>query len=624
MVWTGEVIGLMSKQYGWAGKILRIDLTTKRYSIQTIDPYKEFIGAKGINQYILFDEVPVRCDPYDPANIIAIGAGPLVGTLAPGACRTSIDTKNAITGGTSSSSCGGFFASELKFAGYDNVVITGKLDKLGYIFITNDQVKFVDATDYKGLTTWETERRIREELGDKNIRVLSIGIAGENLLRTSCIITDNGRAAAKGGTGGVMGSKNLKAIAVRGTGSIFVSSDNYLKEISHFYQKLRVPGIDRLRLGGTHYGSFEPANDNSSMPVRNNQEEYWDHEKVHMMSQKRINQLGYEKLRFSCAACPIYCSHFYNIGDFRCEGFENTNAMALGPKIGISSPEAVIRLHGFCNAHGIDSDCAGTEIAWAMELFEKGIINESDTAGLKLSWGDYSAAAELLDQIVNKRDFGAVFCDGIKKAAETIGRGSIYYAEHIKGQDVYEPMRAKIAWGFGISVAPKGGGHCEGAAVTEGYLTEEQGIRYFGIPTAGDRTTYEGKAELVKWHEQYSASINCVGMCYLTSMWACLDAFSPDDYARMLEITTGKHISAAQLMQVGLKVHNIEKAFNVLHTDLGRADDFPPDRYFVEELSTGPMKGAKFDRDSWDRMLSRYYHIHGWDNQGVPKSETLI
>lgn len=616
----------MKPNYGWTGKILRVNLTTGKIEIEPTDNYKFLIGGKGINQFILFNEVPVNCNPYDPQNIIAIGAGPLVGTLAPGACRTSIDTKNALTGGTSSSNCGGHFAPELKFAGFDHIIITGRLDRLGYLFIHNSKVEIRNAEKYRGLTTWETEKRIREELKDPDIKVLSIGPAGENLLRTACIITDNGRAAAKGGTGGIMGSKNLKAIAVRGTQPVYVKDDNnYLKNIKSFYNKLSGPGIKMLRDGGTHYAYFESSNNVSSMPVKNNQEEYWSPDKIKRISQETINNLGYEKLRLSCFGCPIYCSHFYDIGSFKCEGFEATNAMGLGSKLDIAEPEAIIKLHGLCNSYGIDSDCAATEIAWAMELFDRGVIDEKDTDGLVLKWGDAEAAIELLNKIVFKQGFGNLFSNGIKKAAEKLGRGSIYYASHTKGEDLYESIRAQKGWALGIVVAPKGGGHCEGAPVSEGMnLSEEKSLELFGVATAGNPRTYEGKPELVKWHEQYSAAINCLGMCYYTSYWACLDAFSPDDYAKLFQLTTGVSMSGDEFMRIGLKVHNIEKAFNTLHAGFTKKDDFPPERYLNEELSVGPMKGEKLDKEKWSKALDRYYEIHGWDiKSGWQKRETL-
>jgi len=615
----------MNSIYGWTGKILIINLTEKKYKIEDTCQYKDLIGGKGINQLFLFNNIPVNCDAFDPENAIVIGAGPLVGTLSPTACRLSIDTKNALTGGTSSSNCGGHFAAELKYSGFDNVVINGKSDKLCYIFINNGKVIFKDARKYKGLTTWETEKKIRRDLNDERIKVISIGPAGENLLRTAAIVTENGRVAGKGGVGGVIGSKNIKAIAVRGNQSILVHDKNYIKKIVKFYHKLSGKDFDALRLGGTHGAIFEPANNRSAMPVRNNQEEYWDPEKTKKVSQEIINKLGFEKLRIACFGCPLYCSHFYDIGDFKCEGFENTNAMALGPKMDIDDPRAIIKLHGLSNAYGIDTDCVGTEIAWAMELFERGIIDERDTDGLILNWGNYRSALKLLERIVYKKGFGALFADGIKVAAEKIGRNSIYYASHIKGEDVYEPMRAKVAWGMGIALAPKGGGHCEGAPVTEGLgLSEKESMKRYGVKTAGKPFTYDGKPELIKWHEQFSAAINSLGMCYLASMWTFAEGFSPKDYAELFSITTGEKLTEEQFLDIGLKVHNIEKSFNVLHTNFSKKDDFPPDRYFEEELNVGPCKGKKLDREKWSQAITHYYKIHGWDpNTGIPKEDTL-
>lgn len=615
----------MADTFGWVGKMALIDLTSKSCELLATTDYKKFIGGKGINQYLLLKNVSPGVDAHSPENMLLIGAGPLVGTLAPAGCRTSIDTINALTGGTASANCGGFFASELKYAGFDHLLIVGKASKPVYLFIHDGMVEFRDAKPLRGLSTWETESYIRSELNDVKVRVLSIGPAGENLLSTACIITENGRAAAKGGTGSVMGSKNLKAIAARGCGPIHVKDPDYLTRILTYHRQLKGPGITALQTGGTHNAYFESSNNASSMPVRNNQEEYWAPEKLLKVRQDTINALGYEKLRFSCHACPIYCSHFYDTGNFRCEGFEATNAMGLGAKLDITDPAGIIRLTGLCNAWGIDTDCVGTEIAWAMELFQRGIISEADTDGLSLEWGNVASAETLLSMIVEKRGFGEIFSDGVKVASERLGRGSDYYAAHTKGEDLYESIRAQKGWALGISVAPKGGGHCEGAPVTEGMgLSSEKSQELFGIRTAGMPLVYEDKAKLIRWHEAYSAAINALGMCYYTSFWGCLDAFSPDDYAELYEMTTGEALSGDEFMETGLRIHNVEKAFNTIHRGFTKKDDYPPRRYFEESLNDGPRKGERLDAQEWSDALSHYYELHGWNTDtGWQKREVL-
>ena len=606
----------------WAGRILRVDLTRGEISEQpTSDYIPLFIGGRGIGQWILLQEVEPGTDPYAPENVLTFNAGALVGTLAPCSGRLSVDTKNPLTGGVCSSNAGGHFAPELKYAGFDSVVITGQSSRPIYLWIHDGQAELRDASDLWGLDTWETEKVLRRELGDPEVRVALIGPAGENLVRGACLIADRARAAGRGGSGAVMGAKRLKAIAVRGHGELVPADQGaFLAHTRACYHKLMSSDIIKVyRAGGSmRFAGAGGPDGNFPQAVRNYQDSYWPLEKSRRIYEPALKE-GYERRKLGCFNCPISCSHFYAVEEgpyagSAGEGFEINSARAFGSNMDIDYPPAIIEAHNYCSRMGLDVDMAGACLAFAFEAYERGDLSREECNGLELTWGNHQAAVELLRAIVERRGIGDLLAEGVKRASERLGRGSQEYALQVKGADLNEAsMRPMKAWALGIILSTHGGGHLDGSPGAWAWRGQEELARsYFGNPRPGAAGEYHDQANVVIWFENYKAVIDMLGICYFTSMWIDALALSPDDYAALLSAGSGVAYDADELMLVGRRLHNVQKAFNTLHTGYSREDDVPPKR-LQEPAQTGPFKGERLDPDQWQTMLDEYYGANGWD-----------
>ena len=609
--------------YSFAGKILYVNLTTGKISTEPTARYAEkFLGGRGIDNWILYKQVKPWVSPLDPANKLIVGSGALVGTLAPCAARHSVDAKSPMTGGVGSGNSCGHFSAELKFAGYDHIVFEGRARKPVYLWINDSQVQIVDASHMWGMTVGETTAFIKGERGKEDIQVLCIGPAGENLVRCACIVTNRARAVGRCGLGAVMGTKNLKAVAVLGSGMIQVAHpDRFMEEVDKAWEKLgKSQSTERRRSWGTLWAG--PAlNDVGLFPVKNFQDDYMEPKdigKIHPEIYKEKYEIG----RLGYSSCPVSCSHVYHIEDgpyagLTCEGFESNDLWNFGGRLAIDYAPAIIKAHYLCNEYGLDQDNAAGSIAWAFECYQRGILTTHDTDGLKLEWGDHRVVMELLRRMAYREGIGDILAEGSQRASEIIGRGSETFAIHVKGQDSMEPMRASKGWALGCTVSTRGGGHTRGANLVELYqgLPREFYEKTWGISEAGDMLSYENKAKPVVYYERLQAVLDSLGICLLCSNWGGADQLSPDDLAGLYSAATGRELSGNELMMIGERIHNIEKAFNVLHAGFGRQDDYPPRRFMDEPIKSGPAQGELLLRDEWDKMLDEYYEIHGWDKE---------
>lgn len=620
--------------FGYTGKILQVDLTTGTTSIESTLKYaKEWLGQRGIGQRILYNELKTWITPYEPANIVTIETGPLTGTLAPTACRFSIASKNTFSGGVGTSNGGGHFGPELKFAGYDLIVVQGKAKRPVYLWIHDDHIDIKDATAIWGGTTWEADDLIKEDLGDEEIQIVSIGPAGENLVRGGAVIANRNRACGKCGMGAIWGSKNLKAIAVRGSGPVKVAQpERFMIAVDSAWKNLENSRIiQRLSKYGT-IGSFYGKNECNSIPYKNFQDTYIPKE-----SADRINpDLFMERYKIkdmACMACPIHCSNFYYIdhgpyAGFKTEGFQLNTVADYAGKLALSDPPGIIRVHALCNELGLDLDASAGAISWAFECFQRGIITEKDTDGLRLEWGDYGVVLELIRKIAYREDFGNVLAEGCKRAAEILGRNSEYYAIHVKGQDLYEEIRLPISWGLGACVATRAGGHTTGSpAVNLTMKMNEEvatvGRKVFGIDNI-DPDTYHDQAKLVVYFERQQEIVNSLGICMFAGTWFDPSQIGIPELAELYSAATGWETTADDLILASDRILNLEKAFNVLHANLGRKDDFPPERCLREGVTSGPYAGFKLIEKEWSKMLDEYYELRGWDPKtGLQTRECL-
>jgi len=619
---------VVGKIFAYAGKILRANLSTKKIFSEPTSKYAErFLGGRGINQWILFKETSPDIPALDPARPLIFGTGVLVGTAAPGACRYSVDSRNYLTGGVGSSNSGGHFGPELKFAGYDHITITGRSREPCYLWIDDGNVEIRNASHVWGETTWGTDDSIRKELGDDDIQLATIGPAGENLVRAACIINNGARAAGRCGLGSVMGSKHLKAIAVRGTGNIAVAKpEKFMKLVEELLERMnKDPYMEFFKPYGTMTVSQHDNDNWSGCPVRNFQDGYWEKSK-NIRCEELVKR--FSKGNLGCFSCPISCSHWLRIstGEFKGvsgEGFETNTINNFGYKLGIDNWPAIIKAHVLCSQYGLDVDNTAGPIAWAMECYQRGVLTKEDTGGLELEWGNYKVVLELIEKIAMREGIGDLLAEGSKRASDKIGRGSQKYAMHIKGQDLYETLRYRKGWALGVIVSPLGGGHLRGAAAFEGNIGPEDAEKYYGVRTAADRRTYEGKAKIVTWMENFKAVLDSVGICALLSWWKSPHLIGPEDIAKLLEAATGRRMDVRELLKIGERIHNVEKAINA-RVGMTRKDDRPPDRFFNEPIKSGPGKGERLEKDKFEKVLDEYYELRGWDKEtGLPTRSKL-
>jgi aldehyde:ferredoxin oxidoreductase len=607
----------------WAGRILRINLTSGTVQVQpTADYLGDALGGRGIGQWILFREVTPGTDALEPGNVMTFGAGPLAGTLAPAGSRLSIDTKNALTGGICMSNAGGHFAPELKYAGFDAIVVTGQAPRPVSLWVYDGGAELQPADDLWGLDVWQTESAIRRRTGDAATRVAAIGPAGERCIRGACVMVDRGRAAGRGGLGAVMGAKRLKAIAVRGTGGLRPAQpERFARAAEHVRQQmLASPYLALMREGGSmRLGGAGGPDGQGPQAVNNTRDEYWPPEKSRRISEPVLRE-AYEVRRLGCFNCPINCSHFYAVKEgpyagSAGEGFQVNTGRSFGSNLDIDHAPALIEAHNYCSRMGLDVDMAGSVLAWAFEAYERGHLSQDEANGMALHWGDHRAAIALLHDIVERRGLGDLLAEGTQRAAACLGRGSDAYAMHIKGGEINEGnLRQAMAWTLAVTMSTEGASHLDGAPSARTYREHlDVARRYFGVDWPGALTDYRNQAPVVIWHEHYKALIDMVGVCYFTSMWVDAFTYQPEDVAELMSAGTGREYSADELLRMGQRLHNVQKAFNTLHAGFTRQYDRPPCRLFKEAVQTGPSAGIAIDERGWEALVDEYYAIKGWD-----------
>jgi aldehyde:ferredoxin oxidoreductase len=621
----------MTDNFSLGGNILKVNLSSRQISQEATSDYSDrAMGGLGVNLLKLLEELKRGVSAFDPENVIAFGAGVLVGTIAPGASRTCVTSKNLFSGGLGSASAGGFFSSELKYAGFDNVVVKGKAKNPVYIYINDKDVSIEDASFLWGRSTFETEDLLREKIGDKNVRILSIGPAGENLSGSACVIVSRSRSASRCGLGAVMGSKNLKAIVVKGTGGIEVADpEGFMEACLEMTQRMQQTStVKKLFEYGTPV-SFEKWNAQSALPINNFQLTQMDLNISKNLHAENLKKRHIEK-SFSCFSCPIPCSNYNTIKDGPYAGrvgekIECQHLWDFGTKLGIDNLPAILEASRVCTELGLDINNATGAISWAFECFQRGILTEKDTDGLQLNWSNAEVIIKLLRKIAFREGFGDLLAKGSLEAAKIIGRGSEKYCMQIKGQELAEELRAFKGWALGVTVSERGTGHTMGAPLTERMdISASLSKKLFGVSTASDPDTYEGKAQLVVYYQRLHAVLEALGMCHFTSNWMGPQMLGPDDYAVLYNLATGNKLTEAELMMKGEKIHNLSKIFNVRHACLSRKDDFPPER-LLNEPTTGTVKGLRLDKTKWEAMLTEYYDLHGWDREtGCPQKDTLV
>lgn len=605
---------------GYMGKLLRLNLTTKTYSEESISEElaKDFIGGAGFGVKYLFDEVPAGTDALGPDNKLIFTSGPLSGTSAPCASRMTVTAKSPLTGAVGMCTTGGYFPVELKFAGYDGLIVEGKSDEPVYIWINEGKVSFRSADKLWGTNTFDCQQLIKDELGDQNVRITCIGPAGEALSKMACIINEH-RAAGRKGLGAVMGSKNLKAIAIRGNKAVPVASEEdskearsrmlkAMKESPVLYSEFSKFGTPMVVEATWGLGIF-PTNNYSKTGE-------WAPIEELGIKGNVSRRVGSEH----CYKCPVACSQLKLVRGGPYAGAlsepEYESMYCFGGMTGVSNLDSVIATDRLCDELGLDTMSTGVTIGFAMELYEKGIITKDDTDGVELKFGNHDAMVSYIRKIAYREGFGAILADGVKVAAAKIGKGAEKYAMHVKGLELpgYDVRGAK---GHGLNYATS----YTGADHNRGYCFQE----IFGIPVpyAVDRFAAEGKGKLTKWNQDIrTATCDCPTMCaFMLDM--ALPATAAQNAADMINGVTGLNFTPAEVQLVGERVNNLARAFNV-REGFTRDDDTLPERILTEPLKDGGSKGQFISKDELKIMLDEYYFERGWTVEGVPTKEKLL
>lgn len=608
-------------QGGYGGKVLRINLSeqTAKEEELPLQVAQDFIGGAGFGIKYLFDEVKGGADPLGPENKLIFASGPLSGTSVPCASRMAVTAKSPLTGAVGMALTGGYFPVELKFAGYDALIVEGKAAAPTYVWIKNGDVRFRSAKKVWGMKTTDTQQIIKNELNDQNVRIACIGPAGENQIKIASIINE-WRAVGRKGLGAVMGSKNFKAIAIRGTGKVQVADKEKLKAAKGAFTKA-------MKESHVLYPAFAKIGTpmvvdhtcaTGIFPTKNYTEtgQYAPADKIGVDVQMTRN-VGKEH----CYGCPVGCSQLKlaktgSYAGILSEGPEYETMYSYGGVTGVENMDAIIAADRLADELGLDTISSGVAIAFAMELYEKGILTKEDTGGLELNFGNDEAMVTILKQMAFREGIGDLLADGAKAAAEKIGKGSDKYAMHVKGLELpaYDVRGAK-AHGLNYATAYTGADHNRGYAFQE----------IFGIPVPHevDRFAVEGKGKLTKWNQDVrTATTDAPTMCaFLLDM--AVAGIATQNTADLLEAVTGLVYTPDDIMQAGERINNLARAFNV-REGFTRADDTLPERLLTEPLPGGASKGHFISKDELNQMLDEYYTERGWNIEtGAPTSEKL-
>ena len=588
---------------GYFGKLLRVNLTTGEVKVDPIDPKtcRDFIGGRGLGTKLFYEEVGPHVDALGEDNKLFFMTGPLTGTAVPTGGRYMVITKAPLTGTIASSNSGGHWGAELKYAGYDGLVVEGKADHPVYINIEDDKVEIRDASHLWGKVVSEATELMGKETPAR-AKVLAIGPAGENQSLLAAIMNDIHRAAGRSGVGAVMGSKNLKAITVRGTQKAPVANPEKLKEANlSALKKIRENGVTSAGLPS--YGSavlVNIINENGILPTNNFQtSQFADAEMIsgEWMTEKYLTR------KDPCHHCPIGCGRYVKLDGWEGGGPEYETIWCYGSDCGVNDFEKIIVANKWCNEYGIDTIGAGATIAAAMELYEKGYLKDEDLDGVSLKWGDGDAVVEWTKRMGKGEGLGATMADGSYRLCDSFGVPELSMSVKKQELPAYDPRGVQ---GQGLSYATSNRGGCH----VRGYLISPE---ILALPEELDRFATDGKANWTKIFQDLTAVIDSLGVCLFTSF-----ALGAPDYAQMLSAVTGEEVNVDELMQRGERIWNIEKMFN-LEAGITPEMDTLPKRLLEEPIPEGPSKG---EVTRLDITLPEYYKLRGWEN-GIPSDEKL-
>ncbi|WP_424859486.1 aldehyde ferredoxin oxidoreductase family protein [Tepidimonas sp. HKU77] len=608
----------------WAGKILRVNLTAGTCTPEPLNMTwaRQYLGSRGLGSKYLVEEVDPKVDPLSPDNKIIWATGPLTGTMASTGGRYTVITKGPLTGAIACSNSGGYWGAELKMAGWDMIIFEGRSPKPVYLYVNDDVAELRDASHLWGKSVWQTEEILKTSLQDPLLRISSIGRAGENQVLFACVVNDLHRAAGRSGVGAVAGSKNLKAIAVRGTKGVGGIRDPQAFMAATRAAKKVLADNAVTGQGLPKYGTqvlMNVINEIGALPTRNHRDVQFEGAKdisaEAMLTPRPSDGKTHLVTNQACFGCTIACGRISKIDETHFSvqnkpqywgasgGLEYEAAWALGAANGVNDLEALQYANLICNEQGMDPISFGATVGAVMELYELGVLTK-EQIGIEAPFGSARALCELADMTANGVGFGKEIALGSKRLCEKYGHPELSMS--VKGQE-FPAYDSRGIQGMGLAYATSNRGACH----LRGYTVASEVL---GIPIKTDPLTTEGKPELVKAFQDATAAFDSAGICIFTSF-----AWTLADVAPQVAAACGEEFTVQELERIGERIWNMERAFNNAAGFTARDDTLPP-RLLTEPAKTGPAKGLT---NKLPEMLPKYYEVRGWDAEGRPKPETL-
>ncbi len=608
----------------WAKKLLRVNLTKGTCTSEPLnmDWAHKYLGQRGLATKYLVEEVDPKVDPLAPENKMIMTTGPLTGTCASTAGRYSVVTKGALTGAIACSNSGGFFGNEMKNAGWDMIIFEGRAANPVYLLLQDDDAQLIDASDLWGTTVWDTEEHIKKKHGDPMIRVASIGVSGEKGVKFACVVNDMHRAAGRSGVGTVMGSKNLKAVAIRGTKGVTVEDPKTFLDATNKGKAVLAENAVTGQ-GLPTYGTqvlMNVINEVGALPTRNHRDVQFEganNISAEKMAEKRASDGKANLIRnAACFGCTIACGRVsqierthYTVVDrpqyqMASGGLEYEAAWALGAATGVEDLDALTFANFICNEQGMDPISFGATVGAAMELYEMGVISQEQTGGIDLKFGNERALTEIAELTGRGEGFGAEIGLGSKLLCEKYGHPELSMS--VKGQE-FPAYDSRGIQGMGLTYATSNRGACH----LRSYTVSSE---ILGIPEKTDPLETDGKAGLVKAFQDATAAVDSAGICVFTTF-----AWTLDDIAPQIDAACEGSWTTDSLLEVGERIWNLERQFNLAAGFTGKDDNLPA-RLVKDAAKTGPAEGKV---NGLEKMLPEYYQVRGWTTEGVPSNETL-
>lgn len=616
--------------HGYAGTILSINLTDGHIEKRPVDPdmAEKYLGGRGFVARMLFDEVPPHTDPLGEENVFVAATGPLTGHFLPASGKIHFGTKSPATGGYADSNMGGHFGPALKYAGYDGLVLKGSAPAPSYIYIADDTVEVRPAAAYWGKGAITTEALLKKDVGE-DFQIVTIGPAGENRVRYACLSHDFGRQAGRTGVGVVLGTKNIKAIVVRGTGGlpVFDIEGAYAKGKDAYQKVFAKPGFKGWTPEGTA-GITNWTNEVGVFPTRNFQTSFAEH--YQNINGKAILE-RLKRTDKGCYCCPTPCGKYghtkTSMGSAYVEGPEYETIALFGGNCGLQSIEDVAYANYLCDELGIDTISAGAVISWTIECYEKGILTETDI-GKDVQFGDLASVVYLLEKISSREGIGDMLAEGVKRASEKVGQGSEKFAIHVKGLE-WSGYECRNAPSMMLAYMTADVGAHHNRAWVLGHDMASAGASVHDLITAGGGGGKRPKAAVTPEaarhviQSQHTRPIfDALGTCRLQLMEL---GFEPENYAELYYLITGKKKSWDELLKISERIWHLTRVFSVREIQgFDRQFDYPPPRFYEEPVTSGPNKGHFLSREELDQLLDAYYEARGWDATGIPTRETLV